>query len=132
MKEVRVGNDKVSITKMTVRVVSGLQLSITPDSSIENGYIAETSVTRKLTAQYQASRRYNPLTASYSKQNTVPRIFVEFSSMDSWNCLGETKNDVYHRRLTHFIDLSRRKWNKKFSPSLPTFLPRTLSSFRSV
>ncbi|KAG8225170.1 hypothetical protein J437_LFUL002870, partial [Ladona fulva] len=52
-KEVRVGNDKVTILKLGVRVVSGLQLSITPDGSIENGYIAKTSITRKLTAQYQ-------------------------------------------------------------------------------
>lgn len=52
-KEIRVGNDKVGLTKMSVQVVSGLQLNISPDSSIENGYVAETSVTRKLTAQYQ-------------------------------------------------------------------------------
>ncbi|XP_053692033.1 transmembrane protein 132E [Sabethes cyaneus] len=52
-REVRVGSDKVSINRLLVRVVSGLQLSITSDSAIENGYIAETSVTRKLTAQYQ-------------------------------------------------------------------------------
>lgn len=52
-KEIRVGSDKVSISKLVVRVVSGLQLNITPDSSVENGYVAETSVTRKLTAQYQ-------------------------------------------------------------------------------
>lgn len=52
-KEVRVSNDKVTINKLAVRVVSGLQLNISPDNSIENGYIAETSVTRRLTAQYQ-------------------------------------------------------------------------------
>uniref|UniRef100_A0A8W7JGN5 Transmembrane protein 132C n=1 Tax=Anopheles albimanus TaxID=7167 RepID=A0A8W7JGN5_ANOAL len=52
-REVRVGSDKVTITRLQVKVVSGLQLSITNDASIENGYIAETSVTRKLTAQYQ-------------------------------------------------------------------------------
>ncbi|XP_039435014.1 transmembrane protein 132E [Culex pipiens pallens] len=52
-REVRVGSDKVSLTRLLVRVVSGLQLSITSDNAIENGYIAETSVTRKLTAQYQ-------------------------------------------------------------------------------
>lgn len=52
-KEIRVGSDKVSITRLIVRVISGLQLSITPDSYVENGYVAETSVTRKLTAQYQ-------------------------------------------------------------------------------
>ncbi|XP_052132201.1 transmembrane protein 132B, partial [Frankliniella occidentalis] len=52
-KEVRVVTDKVSVSRMLVRVVSGLQLSITADSAIENGYVAETSVTRKLTAQYQ-------------------------------------------------------------------------------
>lgn len=47
------GSDKVSITRLLVRVVSGLQLSISPDNAVENGYIAETSVTRRLTAQYQ-------------------------------------------------------------------------------
>ena len=47
------GSDKVSLTRLIVRVVSGLQLTITPDSAIENGYVAETSVTRRLTAQYQ-------------------------------------------------------------------------------
>ncbi|KAI4500832.1 hypothetical protein M0802_004043 [Mischocyttarus mexicanus] len=52
-KEVRVGNDRVSVSRLTVKVVSGLQLSISPDSAIENGYVAETSVTRRLTAQYQ-------------------------------------------------------------------------------
>ncbi|XP_058169924.1 transmembrane protein 132E [Anopheles ziemanni] len=52
-REVRVGSDKVTITRLIVKVVSGLQLAISNDGSIENGYIAETSVTRKLTAQYQ-------------------------------------------------------------------------------
>lgn len=52
-KEVRVGNDKVGLSRLSVQVVSGLQLNISPDGAIENGYIAETSVTRKLTAQYQ-------------------------------------------------------------------------------
>ncbi|XP_049277564.1 transmembrane protein 132E isoform X1 [Anopheles funestus] len=52
-REVRVGSDKVTITRLTVKVVSGLQLSISGDGSIDNGYIAETSVTRRLTAQYQ-------------------------------------------------------------------------------
>lgn len=52
-KEVRVVNDRVAVTRLSVRVVSGLQLTISPDTAIENGYVAETSVTRKLTAQYQ-------------------------------------------------------------------------------
>ena len=52
-KEVRVGNDRVSVSQLSVKVVSGLQLTISPDSAIENGYVAETSVTRRLTAQYQ-------------------------------------------------------------------------------
>lgn len=52
-KEIRVGNDRVSVIRLSVRVVSGLQLSISPDTAIENGYVAETSVTRRLTAQYQ-------------------------------------------------------------------------------
>lgn len=52
-KEVRVGSDKVSVTKLRVNIVSGLQLNISPDTAVDNGYIAETSVTRRLTAQYQ-------------------------------------------------------------------------------
>ncbi|CAG9860128.1 unnamed protein product [Phyllotreta striolata] len=52
-KEIRVGNDKVGLTKLYVQVVSGLQLNISPDSSIDNVYVAETGITRKLTAQYQ-------------------------------------------------------------------------------
>ncbi|XP_004536756.1 transmembrane protein 132C isoform X2 [Ceratitis capitata] len=52
-KEIRVGSDKVSLKKLIVRVISGLQLTISPDSGIDNGYTAETSVTNKLTAQYQ-------------------------------------------------------------------------------
>ncbi|XP_034668116.1 transmembrane protein 132E [Drosophila subobscura] len=52
-KEIRVGSDKVNLSKLIVRVISGLQLTITPDNTIENGYLAETSVTHKLTAQYQ-------------------------------------------------------------------------------
>lgn len=47
------GNDKVGLSRLSVQVVSGLQLNISPDSVTENGYVAETSVTRKLTAQYQ-------------------------------------------------------------------------------
>lgn len=45
----------MSITKLLVNVVSGLQLNIVPDSSGENIYIAETSITRKLSAQYQVN-----------------------------------------------------------------------------
>lgn len=52
-KEIRVGSDKVSLSRLIVRVISGLQLTITPENAIENGYLAETSVTHKLTAQYQ-------------------------------------------------------------------------------
>ncbi|KAJ0180432.1 hypothetical protein K1T71_003836 [Dendrolimus kikuchii] len=53
LREVRVGNDKVSISQLLVRVISGLQLNISPDTAIENGYVSETTVTRRLTAQYQ-------------------------------------------------------------------------------
>lgn len=52
-REIRVGSDKVSIARLSVRVVSGLQLNINPDGALENGYVAETLVTRHLTAQYQ-------------------------------------------------------------------------------
>lgn len=55
-KEIRVGNDKVALTKLSVQVVSGLQLNISPDSSLENVYVAETGITRKLTAQYQVRK----------------------------------------------------------------------------
>lgn len=54
-KEVKVVSDRVSVAHLSVRVVSGLQLTISPDTAIENGYVAETSVTRRLTAQYQVS-----------------------------------------------------------------------------
>lgn len=51
-KEIRVSNDRVSVSGLSVRVVSGLQLGISPDGTT-NGYSATTSVTRRLTAQYQ-------------------------------------------------------------------------------
>ncbi|KAL0893775.1 hypothetical protein ABMA27_013911 [Loxostege sticticalis] len=53
LREVRVVNDKVSISRLLVRVISGLQLNISPDSAITDGYVSETTVTRRLTAQYQ-------------------------------------------------------------------------------
>jgi hypothetical protein len=53
LREVRVVNDKVSIARLLVRVISGLQLNISPDSAITDGYVSETTVTRRLTAQYQ-------------------------------------------------------------------------------
>ncbi|XP_053625158.1 transmembrane protein 132E isoform X2 [Plodia interpunctella] len=54
VREIRVVNDKVSISRLLVRVISGLQLNISPDAAgIENGYVSETTVTRRLTAQYQ-------------------------------------------------------------------------------
>lgn len=52
-KEIRVVADKVSVARLAVNVVSGLQLNIRPDAAVDNNYIAETSVTRKLTAKYQ-------------------------------------------------------------------------------
>jgi len=51
-KEIRVSNDRVSVSGLSVRVVSGLQLGIAPDGTT-NGYVSTTSVTRRLTAQYQ-------------------------------------------------------------------------------
>lgn len=75
-KEVRVVTDKVSVSRMLVRVVSGLQLSITADSAIENGYVAETSVTRKLTAQYQV--RHLPIETRDSAR--FPLTYVVFQS----------------------------------------------------
>lgn len=76
-KEVRVVTDKVSVSRMLVRVVSGLQLSITADSAIENGYVAETSVTRKLTAQYQVRpARHLPIETRDSAR--FPLTYVVF------------------------------------------------------
>ncbi|RVE54865.1 hypothetical protein evm_000632 [Chilo suppressalis] len=36
-------NDKVSISRLLVRVISGLQLNISPDSTITDGYVSETT-----------------------------------------------------------------------------------------
>lgn len=53
-KEIRVVGDKVSVARLAVNVVSGLQLNVRPDAAADsNSYVAETSVTRKLTAKYQ-------------------------------------------------------------------------------
>lgn len=52
-KEIRVVGDKVSVSRLAVNVVSGLQLNVRPDAAVDNNYIAETSVTRRLTAKYQ-------------------------------------------------------------------------------
>lgn len=65
-KEIRVCNDRVSVMRLSVRVVSGLQLSISPDTAIENGYIAETSITRRLTAQYQVRSHLRCFKYSFS------------------------------------------------------------------
>jgi len=50
------------------------------------------------------------------------KLLVVFLTFDSWNRLGGTKNDVYRRRLPHYVDLSRHKIKKKmsaFSPKTP-------------
>lgn len=78
-KEIRVGSDKVSLTRLIVRVVSGLQLSITPDSAIENGYVAETSVTRRLTAQYQEGLL--DIDLEFSDGARTPLRFVQQKSL---------------------------------------------------
>ncbi|XP_035212017.1 transmembrane protein 132C-like [Stegodyphus dumicola] len=52
-KEVRVGTDKETITHLEVTVVTGLQLTVTPDESLPGVFIAQTSVNHKLTSQYQ-------------------------------------------------------------------------------
>ena len=52
-KEIRVVNEKVSITSMKVEVISGVQLSLFPDTDFDNEFIAETTITSKLSAKYQ-------------------------------------------------------------------------------
>jgi hypothetical protein len=82
-KEVRVVSDKVSITRLQVRVVSGLQLSIVPDNAVENGYIAETSVTRKLTAQYQVWKVLYPLFQETCSVNHKRKDYFLFLCLSS-------------------------------------------------
>lgn len=77
-KEVRVGNDRVSVSQLSVKVVSGLQLTISPDSAIENGYVAETSVTRKLTAQYQEGLLDIDIEFSDGSRTPLREISVSF------------------------------------------------------
>nr|XP_024219021.1 transmembrane protein 132C [Halyomorpha halys] len=73
-KEVRVLSDKVTITRLAASVVSGLQLAISPDTGVDNGYIAQASVTRKLTAQYQEGLLDMELVFSDGTTTSVSRI----------------------------------------------------------
>ncbi|XP_063595333.1 transmembrane protein 132E-like [Penaeus indicus] len=52
-REVRVGSDKVWVTKLRAAVISGLTLSLQPDAHLPDGYSAITAVTPVLTAKYQ-------------------------------------------------------------------------------
>lgn len=56
-QEIRVVNEKVSITSMKVQVISGVQLSLYPDSDSDNEFVAETIITSKLSAKYQVIGR---------------------------------------------------------------------------
>ncbi|KAK7080407.1 hypothetical protein SK128_027623, partial [Halocaridina rubra] len=52
-REVRVVSDKVWVNKLRAAVISGLTLSLQPDSHLPDGYSAITAVTPTLTAKYQ-------------------------------------------------------------------------------
>lgn len=52
-KEIRVLNERVSISGMKVQVISGVQLSLFPDTDSDNQFVAETTMTSKLSAKYQ-------------------------------------------------------------------------------
>ncbi|CAL4069120.1 unnamed protein product [Meganyctiphanes norvegica] len=52
-REVRVGSDKVWVSRLRAAVISGLTLSLQPDSHLPDGYSAVTAVTPTLTAKYQ-------------------------------------------------------------------------------
>ncbi|XP_068219709.1 transmembrane protein 132E [Palaemon carinicauda] len=52
-REVRVVSDRVWVTKLRAAVISGLTLSLQPDSHLPDGYSAITAVTPTLTAKYQ-------------------------------------------------------------------------------
>jgi hypothetical protein len=54
-KEIRVLNERISISSMKVQVISGVQLSLFPDSDSDNQFVAETTMTSKLSAKYQVS-----------------------------------------------------------------------------
>ncbi|XP_069940506.1 transmembrane protein 132E [Cherax quadricarinatus] len=52
-REVRVGSDKVWVSRLRAAVISGLTLSLQPDAHLPDGYSAITTVTPTLTAKYQ-------------------------------------------------------------------------------
>ncbi len=52
-KEIRVLNERVSISGMKVQIISGVQLSLFPDTDSDSQFLAETTMTSKLSAKYQ-------------------------------------------------------------------------------
>ncbi|XP_038215415.1 transmembrane protein 132E isoform X1 [Zerene cesonia] len=106
LREVRVVNDKVSITRLLVRVISGLQLNISPDTAIENGYVSETTVTRRLTAQYQEG---------------LLDIDIEFSD-GTHTALRDVATSDYHL-LVESLDIEV----VAFAPMLASVHPRVIA-----
>ncbi|KAF2345103.1 Transmembrane protein family 132 middle domain, partial [Trinorchestia longiramus] len=52
-REIRVGSDKVWVTRLHAAVISGLTLALQPDAHLQDGFTAITAVTPILTAKYQ-------------------------------------------------------------------------------
>ncbi|ODM98851.1 Transmembrane protein [Orchesella cincta] len=78
-REVRVVNEKVSLVAMKVQVISGVQLSLFPDTDSDNEFVAETAITSKLSAKYQEA---------------LLDISLRFSD-GSWVKLDEIERDNY-------------------------------------
>ena len=53
VQEIRVGKDRVTLERMSVGIVAGLEMDIRPDPYLHNGHIARTITQEKLTAKYQ-------------------------------------------------------------------------------
>ncbi|RWS12003.1 transmembrane protein 132D-like protein [Dinothrombium tinctorium] len=51
--EIKVGNDKETISQLEVNLVAGLSLEVVPDDTIPNVWIARSSITQTLNRQYQ-------------------------------------------------------------------------------
>lgn len=66
-REVKVGSDKVWVSRLRAAVISGLTLSLQPDTHVPDGYSAITAVTPTLTAKYQVRWACGRVREGYSR-----------------------------------------------------------------
>ncbi|XP_014665244.1 PREDICTED: transmembrane protein 132E-like [Priapulus caudatus] len=52
-RELRVGNDKVAVASLRVKVISGILLTLYPDHDVKDTYVARSAVQSTLTSKYQ-------------------------------------------------------------------------------